>query len=94
MALTFEFVALANHREAIRAELLWYAERFRAVQLEVVTTALERAGVDADLYPPEAILMVFAGVGQFVSMEVNLGLTKGHDQTRATVERLLNRLEP
>jgi AcrR family transcriptional regulator len=94
MALTFEFVALANHRKAIRAELLSYAERFRAVQLEVVATALERAGVDPALYPPEAVLMVLAGVGQFVSMEVNLGLTTGHQQTRATVERLLHRLEP
>jgi len=94
MALTFEFVALSNHKKAIRAELLSYAERFRALQLEVIGVALERAGVDQALYPPEAVLMVLAGVGQFVSMEVNLGLTTGHDQTRATVERLLHQLEP
>jgi AcrR family transcriptional regulator len=94
MALTFEFAALANHRKAIRAELVSYAERFRALQLAAVSSALERAGVDAVQYPPEAVLMLFAGVGQFVSMEVNLGLTTGHDQTRAAVERLLNLLEP
>ena len=35
-----EFVALANHRKAIRAEIARYAERFRAAQLEAVTTAL------------------------------------------------------
>jgi AcrR family transcriptional regulator len=93
MALTFEFAALANHKKAIRTELVAYAETFRSLQLEVVSAALERAGVDPALYPPEAVLMVLAGVGQFVSMEVNLGITTGHDQTRAAVERLLGRLE-
>ena len=37
-----EFVALANHRKAIRTEIARYAERFRAAQLEAVTTALRR----------------------------------------------------
>ena len=36
-----EFVALANHRKAIRTEIARYAERFRAAQLEAVTAALE-----------------------------------------------------
>src|SRR6476646_4848222 len=38
-AFNIEFVALANHRKAIRAEIARYAERFRAAQLEALTTA-------------------------------------------------------
>ena len=37
-----EFVALANHRKAIRTEIARYAERFRAAQLEALTAAFER----------------------------------------------------
>ena len=41
-AFTIEFVALANHRKAIRAEIARYAERFRAAQLDALTAALAR----------------------------------------------------
>ena len=39
-AFTIEFVALANHRKAIRAEIARYAERFRAAQVEAMRAAL------------------------------------------------------
>ena len=35
-----EFVALANHRKAIRAEMASYAERFRSMQLDAITAIL------------------------------------------------------
>ncbi len=47
-AFTIEFVALANHRKAIRAEIARYAERFRAAQLDALTAALAAAGVTDD----------------------------------------------
>ena len=53
-----EFVALANHRKAIRTEIARYAERFRAAQLEAVTNALDgprrdRRRTPADRRPPD-----------------------------------------
>ena len=93
-ALTLEFVALANHLKTIRAELATYAERFRALELEAVATVLERAEADPVDYPPEAVLVFLAGVGQLVAMEANLGMTTAHEQARVAVERLLDRLEP
>ena len=47
-----EFVALANHRKAIRTEIARYAERFRAAQLEAVTAALRTLGMTEDELPP------------------------------------------
>ncbi len=93
-ALTLEFVALANHRKAIRAELAAYAERFRQLELDAVRAALEQSDEDPDACPPEAVLVALAGVGQFLAMEANLGMATAHDHTRAAVERLLDRLEP
>ena len=39
-----EFVALANHRKAIRAEIASYAERFRTMQLEAISSILAARG--------------------------------------------------
>ncbi len=48
-----EFVALANHRKAIRTEIARYAERFRATQLEAMTAALERTRRDRSRAPTD-----------------------------------------
>ena len=42
--LTMEFMGLANHRKALRAEIVYYAERFREEQNKAIATALERYG--------------------------------------------------
>ena len=50
--LNTEFMALANHRKAIRKELKAYAERVRDIETAAVTVALRARGVDLDEYPP------------------------------------------
>ena len=47
-----EFMGLANHRKGLRAEIAYYAERFRDEQRKALTAALERYGVDASGVPP------------------------------------------
>src|SRR5215213_6593462 len=64
---SIEFVALANHRKAIRAEIARYAERFRAIQLEALGAALEAAGVGADQLPPIAVLLLMTGLSQVLA---------------------------
>ena len=51
-AFLIEFVALANHRKAIRAEIARYAERWRTLQLGALTAALEAVGITPDTMPP------------------------------------------
>ncbi len=88
-----EFVALANHRKAIRTEIARYAERFRAAQLEAVTAALRTLGVAEDDLPPIVALLMITGLSQVLALEDALGVTAGHDTTRAFVERTIARVD-
>ena len=89
-----EFVALANHRKAIRTEIARYAERFRAAQLEAVTTALDELGVTDDQIPPIVALLMMTGLTQVLALEDALGMTAGHDTTRSFIERTIARIDP
>ncbi|MET0149091.1 MAG: helix-turn-helix domain-containing protein, partial [Acidimicrobiales bacterium] len=80
-AFSIEFVALANHRKAIRAEIARYAERFRATQVDAVRVALADRGIDDDQLPPIVALLLMTGVTQVLALEDALGVTTGHDTT-------------
>jgi AcrR family transcriptional regulator len=93
-AFNIEFVALGNHRKAIRAEIASYAERFRAAQLNAVTAALAGLGIRQEELPPIVALLMMTGLTQVLSLEEALGVTAGHDVTRAFIEQLIARVEP
>jgi AcrR family transcriptional regulator len=88
-----EFVALANHRKAIRAEIARYAERFRAAQLGAVTAALRALGVREQSLPPIVALLMITGVSQVMALEEALGVTAGHDTTRTFIEGAIARVD-
>ncbi|MDD7811788.1 helix-turn-helix domain containing protein [Mycobacterium sp. CSUR Q5927] len=91
-SLNTEFMALANHRKAIRAELKAYAERVRDIETAAVTVALRTNGVDLEQYPPVAVAMLIAQTARSLCNEDAVGVTSGHDELRALVERQLGRL--
>jgi AcrR family transcriptional regulator len=93
-AFNIEFVALGNHRKEIRAEIARYAERYRAAQLDAVTAALAALGISDDQLPPTVALLMMTGLTQVLSLEEALGVTAGHDVTRAFVEQAIARMEP
>jgi AcrR family transcriptional regulator len=90
--LNTEFMALANHRKAIRSELKAYAERVRDIETAAVTLVLRANGVDVNSYPPVAIAMLVAQTARSLGNEVAVGVTQGHDELRALVERQLDSL--
>jgi len=92
-AFTIEFVALANHRKAIRAEIARYAERFRAAQVEALSAALDHHDIPEDELPPVVALLAMTGLSQVLALETALGVTAGHDITLQFVERSIARLE-
>ena len=55
-AITMEFMALANHRKALRAEIAYYAERFREEQRKALSTVLERYGGRPGEVPPAGVV--------------------------------------
>lgn len=91
--LTMEFMGLANHRKALRAEIVYYAERFREEQNMALTTALQRYGVDATDVPPVVWTVFATSVSQALVVERELGISTGHGETIAFCEQWLRRLE-
>ena len=92
-ALTMELAALANHRKAVRTEIARYAERFRRMQLDVLARVLDDAGISTDRCPPVVALLAMTGISQVLALENALGITTGHDETVAFVERQIDELE-
>jgi AcrR family transcriptional regulator len=92
-ALTMEYVALANHRKALKAEIAYYAERFREEQTKAVSMALDRYGIDRADVPPLVWSVLITSVSRVLVMEQALGMSVGHAATVAFVERYLHRLE-
>jgi AcrR family transcriptional regulator len=92
-ALTMEFAALANHRKSIRTEIARYAELFRSRQTEILSQIMEEHEIDTEGFPPVAVMVLITGVSQILVMEEALGMSAGHAETRALVERCIAQLE-
>ena len=93
-ALSIEFVALANHRKTIRAEIARYSGLLRRTQVAALTTLLQQYGVDPEALPPAALGVLMTSVARVIVLERTLGLTSGHAETLAFVDHLLAGLEP
>jgi hypothetical protein len=91
--LTMEFMGLANHRKALRAEIVYYAERFREEQNKAIADALERYGVSTSEVPPVVWTVFATSVSQAIVVERALGMTSGHAETFKYCEQWLRRLE-
>ncbi|BBY14998.1 TetR/AcrR family transcriptional regulator [Mycolicibacterium litorale] len=91
--LTMEFMGLANHRHALREDIAYYAERFRAEQNKVLTAALQRYGADVSDVPPVVWTVFATSVSRVMVMERALGMSAGHAETWAFCEQWLRRLE-
>lgn len=91
--LTMEFMGLANHRKALRAEIVYYAERFRQEQNRAIADALQRYGTDFTDVPPVVWTVFATSVSQALVMERALGMDTGHAETFAFCEEWIRRLE-
>ncbi len=88
-----ELFALANHRAELRAELAYYAERFRDEQTTTFANVLKAYRVDTQQLPPVAVAFLLTGVQGVLFMEETLGISAGHAEIVALVERYLRQLE-
>src|SRR5882757_3008006 len=88
-----EFLAMANHRKAIRSEIVSYAMRFRDLEEGAMTLALKARGIDLESFPPVVMSMIMGGLARMVLHEQGLGITRGHDEARAFIAQCLDRFE-
>lgn len=87
---TTELLALANHRESIRAEVVKTAKEFRHLQIEAVEQLLEEYGVTADEVPAGAVVTIVAALSRAMAQDKALGVTEGYEEAVALVERGLD----
>ena len=91
-ALAMEFMALAIHRDGIRAEIAKHSDAMRQRQTELFERLLgDRL---ADIGAAAGLSVVLAGIGRALVMENGLGIDSGHAETRELVETWLDRLLP
>jgi len=92
--LMMEYMALANHRKAIRAEMGRGTKRVRAAQLEALQTHWDRYGLgDTDMTPASLLFMMNA-IPRMVLLERSFGSRTGHSDMLQMIERFLDRVEP
>ena len=87
--LAAEITSIANHRDAIRAEVVEFATRFRRLQSE----AVERLIPSTEDYESAGIVMIASALARTIVTESVLGLTEGHAEALAIIERMLTRFE-
>jgi AcrR family transcriptional regulator len=92
--LNAEFLAMANHNEAVRAETVRFGEELRTLELDRISPAIrERAGGNEAL-SPGAILMVLNFIGSLLGLEAAIGITGVHGDIRKLVDWCVDELEP
>ena len=91
--LWMEFMALANHRKAIRSEIADYAERYRDLEEAVLTLVLRANDVDTQAFPPVVMSMIVTSLARILVLEKGLGITRGHAQAQAFIDRYLDRFD-
>ena len=92
-AIVMEFIALANHRKALKKEIAGYSRKHRRLQIERLTTALEGYGVDLRRWPVASLLVVMAGTARFLLIEESFDVDIGHAEAVALIEREIRALE-
>lgn len=95
-AMALEFMAMANHREAVRKHMAEHSEMMRARQVEIFRHILgdRGQGKRGDKFDPAGLSVVLAGIGRAIVMEQGLGVETGHAEAMRIVEAMLERLAP
>jgi AcrR family transcriptional regulator len=88
-----EFIALANHRKAIRSEIASYSRRHRQIELDVLSRVLKGYGVDPQQWPPVTVILAISAISQYMRVEEGFEIDTGHAEMNSVVERWIREVE-
>jgi TetR/AcrR family transcriptional regulator len=92
VVLSYEFVALANHRKAIQAEIAAFGDRLRARQVKILKQLVKNKS-DALGWSPIVMIMVIDSLARMLAIENALGMKVGHAKALAAISRLIKQIE-
>ncbi len=90
--LGLEFLALANHNDAVRAEIAARAESFRELEAKAIERHLEARGITPRL-SPQMVAILTNALARLLVQESTLGIHAGHDEAEALVEASFTNFE-
>jgi AcrR family transcriptional regulator len=90
--LSMEFLALANHRKAVRAEVKRFSEQIRIVLTAGLIRHFQERGYEPTIAPIVAIVLM-SSASQNLMLEEALGISLGHKETQDFIESCLRRSE-
>ena len=88
-ALGIEFVSLANHRKAIRAQIARHSDEARRLQAIALEPMLAQSSLDLKICPPIGLAMLLNAVARALVNEAAVGITSGHTEVGRFVEFIL-----
>jgi AcrR family transcriptional regulator len=88
MKLTLEFLALANHSEAMREAIAANAEAVRSLQVEALARHMRARGIETRLSPGLVTILTNA-LARLLVQEATIGITAGHAEVEALIEAVL-----
>lgn len=92
--LNMEFLAMANHNEAIRTRTVAFGEDVRRYGLEKLAFPVVRPDFAKSAINPFAVTMALTSVGSILGLEAAIGIAGGHSETRDLIEWCIDQLEP
>lgn len=91
--LILEFKALATHRKTIRVLIARSARRDRSMHVAALSRIMERRGLGSEGLSPMILALLMASVARTLVTEAALGVSDGHAEMLAFIERHLRRIE-
>jgi AcrR family transcriptional regulator len=91
--LNTEFIALANHRKAIRSEIAESSRIFRESQLAALARVIETSKSATPFDSPEAVVLLLSAVSRFLTTENAFDLDIGHVAVVEFVEHCIREIE-
>ncbi len=93
VVLTYEFVALANHRKAIRAEIAEVGDRLRQGQAKILARCLGDAATGATRWSPVFSAVLLDSLARNLALESALGVSVGHEAARVAIGRFIREVD-
>lgn len=89
-----EFMALANHRKAIRKEIAHHHDRIREKHVAAFSKLQAAKAIDPKLCTPLGLAVLMVGIARILVLEQGVGISMGHADVRMFIKRLLDQYEP
>lgn len=92
--LVSEYMALANHNEGIREEVVKFIEQSRKIQIKALKKAMQAHGSGENLPQAEVVAFLGTSLALALNREASLGVTLSHAAVKKMISAFFETVEP